>query len=635
MAVINETLRLTDAFSGPMRNITTATQAQVTAMQGVKISAQNVNGSVNNIYSNQRRLTEETNRTSKASNNWLSTIRNIATTIGGLALVKSFFGASDQMSQIDSKLKSIAGSEAAALALQEQIYLSSQRSRSSYADTANLIARIGTNAREAFGDTAELVQFAENLNKSFVTAGATQQEQAAATLQLTQALASGVLRGEELNSVFEAAPNIIRTIADYLDVPIGQIREMASEGQITAEVVKNAMLAATDDINESFEDMPMTLSQAFQVGKNAIQQSLRKAFAGWSDFIASDKGQKILNKLIGTFQVLAQVGVNALELIGRAALFVYDNMDYILPFVIALAAAYLVAGAASVASGLAAAAAWAVANWPLVLLVAVLSTLIFVLRQTGVSWQQMGEVAGAVFGFLYAWAYQVVAFWWNLFATFAEFFANVFDNPVRAIVQLFQGLLDTILGVVESVAGAIDTLLGSDLSGAIAGFRSTLSNWVDETFGENAVQIKRMANLDVESTVKQFSMAGGNLAGKLDNANFSLDSIASSLSGFDPSSIPTVSGAGGLGDVGSVGSVGSVKNIEGDVKLSDEDMKIYRDLAERRYMNNVELQTLAPNITVTLGQGANAQNLKPKDVANAIAMVLAEQQAAHTAVSHA
>lgn len=635
MAVINETLRLTDAFSGPMRNIAQNAQAANVSISAVGRNTDALKPAMDKASRSQEKMTDEMQRTNRASSNLLSTIKSIAVTLGSLTAIKLFTGTADQMSQIDAKLQNITGSQQEALRLQEQIYQSAQRSRASYADTANLVARVGTNAREAFGNTDELVQFAENLNKAFVIAGATQQEQSAATLQLTQALASGVLRGEELNSVFEASPNIIRTIADYLGVSVGQIREMASEGQITAEVVKNAMLSATDEINKSFEDMPMTLSQAFQVGKNAIQQSLRSAFSGWSDFIASDKGQEILGKLIGSMQVLAEVGVNALTALGNAALWAYDNFDYIAPIIVFIASAFLLAKAAGVASGLATAAAWAAANWPILLVAAALAFLVFTARQAGVSWRQLGSIVGNVMGFMYAIVYNVVAAIYNVFATFAQFFANVFNDPINTILRRFASMADGILGIVENIASAIDAVFGSNLSGAVSGFRNKLSSMASEAFGEDEIQVKRMERLDISNTAAQWGNMFGNIAGKLENANFSLDSIASSLSGFDPSSIPTVSGAGGLGDVGSVGSVGSVKSIEGDVKLSDEDMKIYRDLAERRYMNNVELKTLAPQINVTVGSGANAQNLKPKDIANAIAKVLAAESESHTAVSHA
>lgn len=143
-----------------------------------------------------------------------------------------------------------------------------------------LLQKSGQNAKDAFTNNAELIQFAENLNKQFVIAGASQQEIASASLQLTQALGAGVLRGEELNAVFESAPNIIRTIADYLGVSVGEIRELAADGAITAEIVKNAMLSATDEIDKTFRDMPMTLSQAFTMGKNEIQKSLQESFEG-------------------------------------------------------------------------------------------------------------------------------------------------------------------------------------------------------------------------------------------------------------------------------------------------------------------------------------------------------------------
>ena len=230
---------------------------------------------------------------------------------------------------------------------------------------------------------------------------------------------------------------------------------------------------------------------------------------------------------------------------------------------------------------------------------------------------------------LYAIGYNVFASLWNVIAAFAEFFANVWNDPLGATARLFFNVFDTILGIVETVAGAIDALLGSDLSSAVSGFRSQLSGWVDDTFGENAVQIKRMANLDVAATSQQWGDMGSNIGSKLDNMNISLEDIAGGLGGLGNISVPS---AGEL-DIGDVGSVGRVKNIEGDVNLSDEDLRLYRDLAERRYMNRVELQTLAPQITVSIPESA-AKNLTSQDIADKLKAILIQQQAAHTAVSH-
>lgn len=170
---------------------------------------------------------------------------------------------SDSMTQTTARLNMINDGLQTTEELQDKIFASAQRSRTEYLATADIVAKLGQKAGDAFSSNDETIAFAENLNKMFVIAGASQMEMESASLQLTQALGSGVLCGEELNAVFEAAPNVIQSIADYLDVPVGQIKNMASEGQITADIVKNALLGATDEINAQFESMPMTWGQVW------------------------------------------------------------------------------------------------------------------------------------------------------------------------------------------------------------------------------------------------------------------------------------------------------------------------------------------------------------------------------------
>ena len=237
---------------------------------------------------------------------------------------------------------------------------------------------------------------------------------------------------------------------------------------------------------------------------------------------------------------------------------------------------------------------------------------------------------GATLGILYATGYNVFAALWNVIASFAEFFANVWNDPLGATARLFFDVFDTILGIVETVAGAIDAIMGSNLAGAVSGFRGKMSSWVDDTFGENAIQIKRMANLDVAETSKQWESAGGNIGSKLDSMNLSLDDIAGGIGGLGDFVIPT---SGELGNIGDVGTVGSVKKIDGDVRLSDEDIKLYRDLAERRYMNNVKLETLAPQINITVPKGSG-DNISEDDLAMKLKAVLVKQQAAHATAAH-
>ena len=633
-SIAQEAVRTRQSIDGVTQSINQMSDAlQYISVQGMN----EMNQTLLQIRDNQQRHTEETKQTNNAAGSLLRTFRRIAVATGGVSLVKSFLAVADQQTQITARLNLMNKGLQDTAELQDMIYASAQRTRSEYTTTANVVAGLGQRAGDAFSSNAEIVQFAENLNKQFKIAGASQQEISSASLQLTQALGAGVLRGEELNAIFEAAPNIIQTIADYLGEPIGSIREMAADGQITAEVVKNAMLSATDEINAEFQQMPMTLAEAFTVGKNAIQKSLQDSFSGWSEFLNSDEGQQAITKMINLFSIMAQIGVGALSVIGKGALWVSNNLDFILPILAGIGLALVVlhgqailTGIANVGSAMASAAAWVIANWRILLLIALLTAAFIAVQKFGFGMQEVGGFVGRILGTLYASGYNVFAALWNVIAAFAEFFANVWDDPLRAVRRLFFDIFDAILGLVETTAGAIDTLLGTNMAGTVSGFRNAISSWVDDTYGENAVKIKRMSNLDVAATSKEFGEYGANIGSKLDNMNLSLESLAGSLgglNGFDASSIPT---AGELGDIGKVGKVGK---IEDDVNLSDEDIKMYRDLAERRYMNNIELQTLAPQINVSIPESA-AKNLTNQDIADKLKEILIEQAAAGTAVAH-
>ncbi len=577
----------------------------------------------------QEKHNRKVKETASSSNQLLTTVKQIAGVVAGIKVGGDLIKLSDTMAQTEARLNLMNDGLQSTEQLQQAIYRSAQRARTSYTDTADVVAKLGQRAGSAFGNTAEIVQFAENLNKQFKIAGASQQEIASASLQLTQALGAGALKGEELNAVFEAAPNIIQTIADYLGEDIGKIKELASDGELTAEVIKNAMLSATEQINQDFESIPKTYSDAWTMVKNAGVNALDEVSQKLNDFLNSASGDKVLNGLIGGFEVLASVGSAAIDLLTAGAGWVVENWDYVYPVLIGIGAALVAAGVAGVVSGLAAAAAWGPVTWTILAIGAAVAGLVFILKQAGVSWQQMGQVAGGVLAVLYSVAYTVVAHIWNTFATFAEFLGNMFHNPVMAIAQLFASLADNVLNTIESVAEAIDKLLGTDYSSGIAALRGRLSNWVDDTFGEKAVEIKRMSDLDVPATIESGMQLGGNLGSKMDNLNFNLEDLTSGIDGLSNFSIPT---AGDL-DIGDVGTVGKVKSIEGDVNLSDEDVKMYRDLAERRYMTKLELQTTAPQINVSIPESA-AKNLTAQDVADAIETVLIQQQAAHTAVAH-
>lgn len=198
--------------------------------------------------------------------------------------------------------------------LQEKIFESAQRSRGAYAATADAVAKLGLRAGGIFKNNDETIQFTETLNKMFVIAGASQAEMSSATLQLTQALGSGVLRGEEFNAVFEAAPNVMQAVADHIGQPIGALKALASEGKISAQVVKDAIFAATEKTNEQFERMPVTFAQAWQSMKNKILDASQPILQTLSDITSSERFQKFadgvgtaIERVIGFFQNVGTV----------------------------------------------------------------------------------------------------------------------------------------------------------------------------------------------------------------------------------------------------------------------------------------------------------------------------------------
>ena len=588
------------------------------------------NSALIDTIENQSRLGRETQKTNDQASKLLSTIKRIAAAAGVTTLVRSFLDFSDTQAQINARLNLMNDGFQTTNELSEMIYQSALRSKAAYSDTADAVGNMGLNAGNAFSSNQELIAFTEQVNKQFKIGGASAQEQSNAMVQLTQAMAAGVLRGQDLNSILAAAPGIARTIEESMGWASGSIKQYAEDGKVTAQVVKNALLDMADQTNQKFESIPMTLSDAMTQAQNIVQHEVKQMAQSWNDFIQTDQGQEVLGEANSLLSEMAQVGTDALSGIGSAALIVADNMAMILPNLAAVGLGYLLEKAQPVQAALGTAAAagihmasWAVANWPILLLVALFAGALIAAQQFGIGMQEVGGWVGQVFGMTYAVGYNVFATLWNVIASFAEFFANVFNDPVAAIAHLFSNALDTILSMVETAAGAIDALTGSHLQGAVSGFRGKLSGWVDDTFGENAIQIKRMANLDIGATASEWGNYGANLGSKLDNLDLDIGKLAGSFNDLD------LSGGNNIDKVAKVGKVGKVD----DIKLSDEDLKIYRDLAERRYMNKIELKTLAPEINVSIPESAGG-NLTADDVTDYIRKMLIEQMNSQTSVSH-
>ena len=231
--------------------------------------------------------------------------------------------------------------------------------------------------------------------------------------------------------------------------------------------------------------------------------------------------------------------------------------------------------------------AWALANTPLIMMIALVALLISAAMAAGVTIEDVVGFVGGLLGGLYAFGYNLIADIWNFIATFAEFFANVFVDPIGSIERLFLGLADSVLGVLETIANAIDAVFGSSLSDAVGNWRSGLQAKIEASYGENAVRYDRMEKIDTASTAAAWSTGAKGIANNLSQITGKPDSLTSSWD---------VSRATGTINGGDLDSVGSVGKIDSDVNIADEDLKFLRDVAEMRYVQN--FVTLTPTVAM-------------------------------------
>ena len=572
--------------------------------------------SIRDADNQQQRFNDHIRGGTSAADGLWRKLKGVAATVGGIAGIKKVLNISDDLTQTNSRLNNalIKFDDGGSVAeLEKKIMASAQRSRSYYMDTAAAVAKLGNNAKDSFTGMDEVIAFSELVNKSFVLGGASAQEQSAAMLQLTQAMASGVLRGEELNAIFEQAPNIVQNIADYLDVPIGKIRTMAADGQITADIVKNAMFAAADDIETKFENMPKTWGQIWTSMQNKALSIFAPILNKINEIGNSAKFQTVTDGLINGLAGIAQIATVVLDVLIAVASAVVDNWSWISPIVWGATAALLAyevaTKGAAIATGIATAAQWglnaAMYACPIVwiiMLIIVLIALFYaavaaVNKFAGTSVSATGIICGAFMAALAFIGNIFVALWnlvvdvfvliYNLVAEVANFIGNVFTDPIGAVCRLFFGLADTVLGILQALASAIDAIFGSNLSGAVQGWRDSLGGWVDDTFGQGE-EIMAKLNAD-DMKLGRFEYGAAWDAGY----NFGAG-IEDSVSGmFDFSAMDSM-GASDAFDLGTTldGIYGNTGDTAANTAASadalnyaEEDLAYMKDIAEREAIN--------------------------------------------------
>ena len=468
----------------------------------------NTGDSINDNIHEQEQFNQEISAGTQQANELTNTIKRAVAAYISIQSVGKALNISDELVQTTSRLNMMNDGVQTTAELVNMVYAAAQDARGSFSQMADVVARFGNNAKDAFSSSEEVVAFADLIQKQMTIAGASTQEAANAELQLSQALGSGVLRGDELNSIFEQAPNLIQNIADYLDVPIGKIREMAADGELSADVVKAAIFSAADDINSKFNEMPMTWGQIWQSMQNTALIAFQPVLQRLNDLANSEAFQTFIQGAIEAMATLANILLNIFELVGTVGGFIADNWSVISPIIygviaaLAVYAAYLgivkgieIASAAATAihsvamsakigvmaaltgQTMAATAAQmgyngALYACPVVWIIVLIIALIAVIMAVCSAIAKMTGIANSGFGVITGGVNVVIQFFKNLGLTVANIALGIgnaiaalasnmmtaFHNAICSVQSWFYNLLSTALSVIEGICSALNKL---------------------------------------------------------------------------------------------------------------------------------------------------------------------------------
>ena len=469
--------------------------------------------------------------------NLTASLKKLGTAFLGSKLVSGIVSMSDELTQTTARLNLMNDGLQSTADLQELIYQSAMRSRGAYNATADAVAKMGLLAGDAFSSNQETIAFVEQLNKQFKIAGTSAEGQAAAMLQITQAMGSGVLRGEELNSVFEQAPTIIQSIADYLGV------------------VKSALLSSAEETNRKFNEIPLT----------------------WSD----------------VWTQASNMAVMSLQPLLEAINWVANNIEVIGPLVLAAAAAFALFAVAANWTKICAAATKALTAAqkmlnavmslnPIVLIIGSVIILIGVIaayiNYTNRAKNETTSAVGVICGlFAMAGAFVYNMFYlpvYNVIADLINFLGNVFQHPIASIEILFLQLSQYVVGVIRGMVRTIEKLIN-----LIPGVKINITSGLDtfyDSYTDSIQKIKDQSGWTEYIKHKEkieYSTAyanGYNWGANLQN------SISEKL-GLD---LPDDPATGLLSNIAD-----NTAQIADDVSVSSDDIKLLRDIAERQVIN--------------------------------------------------
>jgi tape measure domain-containing protein len=658
VATIRSQMVLNDGISGVLKRITNGLSTtlnafeqvqrasgravDVTQIQAARAALAEANRDVDNMAEAYRRAAQQEEVLNRglrngasAADGLLGKVKGIVTTLAAGAGAKAVLGLSDQLASSSARLSLIVDDGGSVDALEQKIMASAQRSRASYLGTMQTISKLGLQAGDAFNSNDELIRFTELLNKNFVIGGSSATEQAAAMYQLTQAMGSGRLQGDEYRSIIENAPMLAGAIEEYMrnvQGATGAMKDWSSEGILTADVIKAAVFNSADEVEARFQQMPMTWGQVWTQMQNKAIAAFDPVLSKLNQVANSERFETVTDGIVSGLATIAAVAGVVLDLLISGGSLVVDNWSWLEPIVWGLVTAFVayntvalitngLNAATALAEGVKAAAlamstgatfAATVAQyglnaallacpitWIVLLIIALVAAFYAAVAAinhfAGTSLSATGIVMGAfaVAGaFIINLILGVVNFvigigveLYNLIATFANFFANVFNDPVGAIINLFAGMFDFILGIVQSAASLIDTVLGTDMSSAVAGFRNTVATKVEEIVGDQVEVMEKLNASDYQIQRIEYgdAWAAGNSLGRgIEDAVgglFNFDLGAAENYGADsPFALDDISNNAAL----TAANTGATADA---LTATTEELEYLRDIAERDAIN--------------------------------------------------